>query len=50
MIACPYQDLFPFINNAIQQKLNTEWNEKYEKNQKTNQIPGHGKKIKMKKG
>ena len=27
MIACPCQDLFPYINDAIHEKLNTEWNE-----------------------
>ena len=28
MIACPYQDLFPYINDAILEKLNSERNEK----------------------
>ena len=31
MIACPYQDLFPFISDAIQEKWNTEWNVKDDK-------------------
>ena len=31
MIACPYQDLFPYINDAIHQKWNTELNEKNDK-------------------
>ena len=31
MIACPYQDLFPYINDAIHQKWNTEWNQKNDK-------------------
>jgi len=31
MIACPYQDLFLYINDAIHQKCNAEWNEKNDK-------------------
>ena len=31
IIACPYQDLFPYDNDAIHQKWNAEWNEKNEK-------------------
>ena len=31
MTACPYHDLFPYINDAIHQKWNTEWNEKNDK-------------------
>ena len=31
MIACPYQDLFPYINDVIHQKWNAEWNEKNDK-------------------
>ena len=30
-IPCSYQDMFPFINDAIQGKWNTKWNEKYDK-------------------
>ena len=28
MIACPYQDLFPYVNDAILETWNTEWKEK----------------------
>ena len=31
MIACPYQDLFPYIKDNIHEKWNTEWDEKHEK-------------------
>ena len=31
MIACPYQDLFQYINDVIHQKSNAEWNEKNDK-------------------
>ena len=31
MITCPYEDLFPYINVAINEKWKTEWNEKNEK-------------------
>ena len=31
MIACPYQDLFPYNNDAIHQKWYTEWNKKNDK-------------------
>ena len=31
MIARPYQDLFSHINDAIQEKFNTEWKEIYDK-------------------
>ena len=31
MKARSYQDLFPYINDAIQDILNTEWNEKVHK-------------------
>ena len=31
MIACPYQDLFLYINDAIHEKWYTEWNEKNDK-------------------
>ena len=31
MIACPYQNIFPYINDSIHQKWNTEWNEKKDK-------------------
>ena len=27
--ACPYQDLFPYNNDVIHEKWNTEWKEKY---------------------
>ena len=30
ILACLYQDLFPYINGVIYQKRNTEWNEKNE--------------------
>ena len=26
--ACPYRDLFPYINDAIHEKWNKAWNEK----------------------
>ena len=31
MTACPNQDLFPYINDAIHDKWNTEWNENNDK-------------------
>ena len=31
MIACRYQDLFPYIDDVIHQKWNTEWIEKNDK-------------------
>ena len=31
MIACPYQDVFPYIIDALHVKRNTEWNEKEDK-------------------
>ena len=31
MIAYPYQDLFPYTNDALHEKWNTEWNEKNDK-------------------
>ena len=31
MIACSYQDLFPYINDALHGKWNSEWNEKDDK-------------------
>ena len=31
MIVCPYQDLFPYINDVIHQKWNNEWDKKKDK-------------------
>ena len=31
IIACPYRDVFPYINETIHQKWNTEWNETNDK-------------------
>ena len=31
VIACPYQDLFPYINDVIHEKWNVEWNKKNDK-------------------
>ena len=31
MIECPCQDLFPYINDAMHEKLNTEWNNNEDK-------------------
>ena len=31
MIACHYQDLFPYTNDVIHQKSNIDWNENNEK-------------------
>ena len=45
MKACSYQDVFQLVDDAINEKWNTEWNEKMTSLKKSNKITGRGKKI-----